>query len=72
MSSKKLFLKYNNKTADWVGHSKLKLLDTIDFFKKKVINNLQAILTGTKIEQAAYGGGGNPDFLQEAEEQEAE
>ena len=35
VSSKKLFLKYNNKTADWVGHSKLKLLDTIYHFKRK-------------------------------------
>ena len=28
---KKLYLKDNNKTAHWIGNSKLKPLDTIDF-----------------------------------------
>ena len=28
-------MKYNNKTAYWVGHAKLKYLDTEDFSKEK-------------------------------------
>ena len=35
VSSKTLCLKDNNKTAHWIGHSKLKTLDTEDFFKGK-------------------------------------
>ena len=50
MSSRKYYLKDNNKTAHWVGHSKLKSLDTDDFFKRKFIADIHASLTGTKIE----------------------
>ena len=35
VSSKQLFLKNNNKTAHWVGHSKLKALDTKYFLQEK-------------------------------------
>ena len=34
VSSKKFYLKDNNKTAHWVGHAKLKPLD-IDYFSKE-------------------------------------
>ena len=32
---KKFYMKDNNKTAHWFGHTKLKPLDTDDFFKEK-------------------------------------
>ena len=35
VSSKKLCLKYNNRTEHWVGHQKLKPLYKEDFFKEK-------------------------------------
>ena len=35
VSSKKFYMKYNNKTAYWVGHAKLKFLDKKDFSKEK-------------------------------------
>ena len=35
VSSKKFCLKYKDKTAHWVGNSKLKPLDTIYIFKEK-------------------------------------
>ena len=71
MSSKNICSKDNNKTAHWVGHLKLKPLDTGDFSKEKVIDEIQDSLTGTTIEQSDSGRENNTDFLQEAEEQEA-
>ena len=69
MSSKKLYMKDNNKTAHWVGHSQLKYLYTDDFFKRKpVFDDVQAILTGNKIEQSTSGRKNNPYLLQEDEE----
>ena len=35
VSSKNLYLKDNNKTAHWVGQSKLKTLDTDGFSREK-------------------------------------
>ena len=72
VSSKKICLKNNNKTARWVGHSKLKPLDTIDVFKKKIINDLQASLTGVTIEQSASGSKNGTYLLQESEEKNAD
>ena len=37
MSSKNFYMKYNNKTAHWLGRAKLKPLDTYDFFKRKLL-----------------------------------
>ena len=51
---------------------KLKPLYTDDFFKKKSIDDIQASLSGTTIEQSALGRKKNTDLLQEDEEQEAE
>ena len=43
VSSKRFNLKDNNKTAHWVGHSKLKTLDLEDLFKRKrKINEIEA------------------------------
>ena len=55
MSSKKFYLKDNNKTAHWVGHARLKPLDIYDFSTKKVVDDIQASLTGTTFEQSASG-----------------
>ena len=50
VSSNFFFLTDNNKTTHWVGNSKLKPLDKNDLFKrKKVIDDIQASLTVTKI-----------------------
>ena len=65
-------MKNNNKTTQWVGHSKLKPLDTEGFSKEKVINDIQASLTGTTIKQSYEVKIDNPDLLQEAEEQKSE
>ena len=47
MSSKKLYMKDNNKTAHWFGHAKLKTLDTYDIFKRKPVDDdVQASSTG--------------------------
>ena len=35
------------------------------FQKKKVVDDIEASLTGTKFEQSASGRKKNPDFLQE-------
>ena len=44
---------YNNKTADLVGHAKLKSLDTDDVFNiKQVVDDIQASSTGTIFEQS--------------------
>ena len=37
ISSNNFFLNKGDRTSHWVGHSKLKELDTIDFFKRKHI-----------------------------------
>ena len=71
VSSKNFYLTYNNKTAHWVGQSKLKPLYTDDF-SKKVIDAIQASLTGITIEQSVSGRKNNPYLLQESEEKEAE
>ena len=42
------------------------------FQKKKVIIDIQAILTGTTIEKSASRRKNNPDLLQESEEQDSE
>ena len=55
VSSKKNCLTDNNKTAHWVGQSKLKPLDTDYFQKKKFIDDIQASLTDTAIEQSTSG-----------------
>ena len=66
-------MKDNNKTVHWVGCFKLKPLDTAgDFQQKKVIDDIQASLSGTKIEHYDYGREQNPYLLQEAEEQKYE
>ena len=45
-------MKDNNKTAHWVGHAKLKPLDTDDFSKiKQVVDDVQVSLTITTFEQ---------------------
>ena len=51
----------NNKTAHWVGQSKLKPL-FVYFFQ--FIDDIQYSLTGTKIEQSDSGRENNPDLLQ--------
>ena len=38
VSSKKLYINNNDRTANFVGHSKLKELDTDDFYKIKQTN----------------------------------
>ena len=49
-------MKDHNKTAHWVGHSKLKPLDTDDFFKRKwFLDDVQASSTGTTFKQSASG-----------------
>ena len=61
-------MKDNSKTSRWVGHLQLKYLDTDDYFKRKlVVDDIQAILTGNKIEQSTSGRENNPDLLQEDE-----
>ena len=45
------FLTYNKKNAHWVGYSKLKPLDTDDFSKKDIIDDIQDSLTGNTNEQ---------------------
>ena len=72
MSSKKIFLKDNNKTAYWVGHVRLKPLDTEVFQKKKVVDDVQASLTGATIEQSVSRRENYPYLLQEAEEANAD
>ena len=62
VSSKKICLKDNNKTANWVSNSKLKTLDTEGFQKKKIINYIQASLNGTIIEKSDSGRQNNTDF----------
>ena len=43
----------NNKTAHWVGHSKLNPLDTDGFFKReKFIDDIEASLIGNTTEQS--------------------
>ena len=50
VSSKRLYLKDNNKTSHWVGHSKLKTLYLEDFYNRKIIiNKLEDSITGNKI-----------------------
>ena len=45
-SSMNFYLNKNDRTAHWIVHIKLKLLDTIDFFKRKqIIGNMEAELT---------------------------
>ena len=41
-------------------------------WKEKIIDDIQASLTGTTFEQLASIRKNNPDLLQEAEEQESE
>ena len=48
VSSKKLCLKDNNKTAHCVSHSRLRSLYTYYFPKENNIDDIQASLTGTK------------------------
>ena len=38
VSSKKLYISNNDRTAHFVGHSKLKELDIDDFYKRKQMN----------------------------------
>ena len=46
VSSKKFYLNKNDRTAHWVGHSKLKELFINDFFKRKQMNEeMEAELT---------------------------
>ena len=57
-SSKVYIFKDNIKTAHWVGHSQSKSLDIGDFFKRTlVVDDIQASVTGNKIEHSASGGG---------------
>ena len=70
--SKKLCLKDNNKTAHRVGPLKLKPLYIYIFLRKLIINELEASLTGTTIEQSDYGMKNNPDLLQKAEVENAD
>ena len=73
MSSKELCLKDNNKTAHWVGRSKNTIPRYIIYFeRRRVIDDIQASLTGTMIKKSSFGRKKNPYLLQEAEEQEAE
>ena len=61
VSTNKFYLKYHDKTSHWVGHSKLIPLDLEDFYKRKIIiNGVEAILPGTKIEQLNSGMKNDP------------
>ena len=52
VSSKKNRLKDNIKSANWVGHSQLKSLDTYVFFKMTpVVDDIQASVNDNTIEQ---------------------
>ena len=62
-SSKKFYLKDNDKTSYQVGHSNLKPLGLEKILKIKImINELEASLTRTIIEQSDYSMKNNPDF----------
>ena len=62
----------NNKTSHWFGHSKCKPLDLGDFYKRKrIINELEANLNTTTIEQSDSGMEHIPDLLQVAEVENA-
>ena len=53
---KKYYLKDNDKTSHWVGHSKLKPQDLDYFYKGKIIiNKLEDSLTKNTIEESDYG-----------------
>ena len=65
-------MKYDNKNAHLVGHSKLKTLDAEKKSKEKIIDDMQATLNVTIIEQLDSGRKKNPCLLQESEEQEFE
>ena len=55
---KKYYLKDDNKTSHWFGHSKCKPLDLGDFYKiKTIINELEDCVTGTTIGQLDSGLG---------------
>ena len=46
VSSDKIYLNKGDITSNWVGHSSLKELDTIDFFERKqMIEDMEAELT---------------------------
>ena len=47
-------------------------LDTVVFLKDNIINKIEAVLTEKKIEQSDAGIKNNPDFLQEAEVENAD
>ena len=67
VSSRKFCTKDNNKTAHWVGRATLKTLGTDGFFqKKRVVDDVQDISTGTKFEHSASGKQ-IPDLIQEDE-----
>ena len=49
-----IFLKYNLKTALWVGHSQLISLDSYDVFKRTpVLDEKHASVTGNTMKQSA-------------------
>ena len=64
MSSIFVCLTDNNKTTHWVGRAKLKLLYKDDYHKRKIIDDIQDILTGTTIEQSTSGRKKNLYLLQ--------
>ena len=62
ISSKRFYLKDNNKTSHWVGHSKLKTLYLKDFYNRKIIiNEIEAGLNGNKIGHSDYVMKNNTD-----------
>ena len=52
VSSKRLYINNNDKTAHFVGHSQLKYLDIVDFYKRKQTNeNMEAEMKEMDVKQ---------------------
>ena len=52
VSSKNLYINNNDRTAHFVGHSKLKELDIVDFYKRKQTNeNMEAEMKEMDVKQ---------------------
>ena len=52
VSSKKFYIDNNDRTAHFVGHSKLKPLDIVDFYERKQTNeNMEAEMKEMDVKQ---------------------
>ena len=61
VSSKKFCVNYNIKNGHWVGHLKVNPLNLEDFYyRKRIINGIEASLTGASIKQSDYLIQNNP------------